>query len=243
MPDREPAQRGYPCLAPWDGLGSAVIDAAEMYHAEELAGQQCMGAGARRCQHVISDPCPSDGTEQAFGRSLWVASICISALDKTLSFFGDSPRLAGRGQEGAILQWGMSNPDVAGTEDSLSLPQGKYFAVVQALYDSEERVIGYGLVPWCSRRGIPVMAYVPMGDRRFGNMPPLREIPLAGSSYPVRCEVQKSHRLCRKCNADGFSVSRRMSICHDLISAFQQRFHLFWNLPDLGEGAGEENHG
>lgn len=74
------------------------------------------------------------------------------------------------GQEGAILQWGMSNPDVAGTEDSLSLPQGKDFAVAQALYDSEERVIGYGLVPWCSRRGIPVMAYVPMGDRRFGNM-------------------------------------------------------------------------
>lgn len=147
-----------------------MIDAAEMYHAEELAGQQCMGAGARRCQHVISDPCPSDGTEQAFGRSLWVASICISALDKTLSFFGDSPRLAGRGQEGAILQWGMSNPDVAGTEDSLSLPQGKDFAVAQALYDSEGRVIGYGLVPWCSRCGIPVMAYVPMGDRRFGNM-------------------------------------------------------------------------
>lgn len=109
------------------------------------------------------------------------------------------------GQEGAILQWGMSNPDVAGTEDSLSLPQGKDFAAAQALYDSEERVIGYGLVPWCSRRGIPVMAYVPMGDRRFGNMPPLRGIPLAGSSYPVRCEVQKSHRLCRKCNADGFS--------------------------------------
>lgn len=67
-------------------------------------------------------------------------------------------------QEGKILEWGISNLDVADMEQILALPHGGECAADQVLYNLQDRGVEYDLIPWCGRRGIPVMAYTPLGE-------------------------------------------------------------------------------
>lgn len=66
-------------------------------------------------------------------------------------------------REGKILQWDMGNFDVGDMQNVLSLPDGGDCAADQVLYNMESRGAECGLIPWCARRGIPVMAYTPFG--------------------------------------------------------------------------------
>lgn len=64
-------------------------------------------------------------------------------------------------REGKILQWGMGNFDAGDMQNVLSLPDGGDCAADQVLYNMGSRGAEYGLIPWCARRGIPIMAYTP----------------------------------------------------------------------------------
>ena len=67
-------------------------------------------------------------------------------------------------REGKIRMWGMSNLDVAHMEEVLSLPEGRECATDQVLYNLKERGVEYDLLPWCTERHIPLMAYTPLGE-------------------------------------------------------------------------------
>lgn len=62
--------------------------------------------------------------------------------------------------EGKIRHWGTSNFDVADLE---ALEPGRC-AVNQVLYHPEARGIEYDLLPWSQARGLPTMAYSPIGQ-------------------------------------------------------------------------------
>lgn len=62
--------------------------------------------------------------------------------------------------EGKIRHWGTSNFDVADLE---ALEPGRC-AANQVLYHPEARGIEYDLLPWSQARGLPTMAYSPLGQ-------------------------------------------------------------------------------
>jgi diketogulonate reductase-like aldo/keto reductase len=64
---------------------------------------------------------------------------------------------------GKILDYGVSNFDVDDMEEAFALPGGGEIVTDQVLYNLEHRGIEWDLLPWCQQRGIPIMAYSPIG--------------------------------------------------------------------------------
>ena len=66
--------------------------------------------------------------------------------------------------EGKIRRWGVSNLDPADMRELLGVKDGAACAVNQVLYNPEHRGIEFDLLPWQAGKGIPVMAYSPVGQ-------------------------------------------------------------------------------
>jgi diketogulonate reductase-like aldo/keto reductase len=171
----EPAKRPTEIAALRLGLdlGMTLIDTAEMYGegaAEELIGEAIKG---RRAEvFLVSKVYPHNATRRgaiaACQRSLkrlgtdyldiyllhWRGQV---PLDETLEAFQSLKK------SGAIRDYGVSNFDVDDMEEVLTLPGGDEIVTNQVLYNLEHRGIEYDLLPWCRERGIPIMAYSPVG--------------------------------------------------------------------------------
>jgi len=155
-------------------LGMTVIDTAEMYGeggAEEVVGDAV--AGRRAGAFVVSKVYPHNasrrGVVAACDRSL--ARLRIERIDlyllhwrgrvplgETVAGFAD---LHAAGKIGA---WGVSNLDADELEELRGVPGGAGCATDQVLYNPEARGIEFGLLPWCVRHAMPVMAYSPVGQ-------------------------------------------------------------------------------
>lgn len=161
-------------------LGMTHIDTAEMYgsgKAEELTGQAI--AGRRDEVFLVSKVLPHNaslsGTVAACERSLkrlktdrldcyllhWRGS---HPLEDTVAAF-EKLRAGGK-----ILSWGVSNFDVDDLDEIHSLAGPGHPACNQVLYHLGERAIEHGVIPWCERNGVAVVAYSPFGQA--GGFPP-----------------------------------------------------------------------
>lgn len=150
--------------------GMALVDTAEMYGdggAERVVGEAI--AGRRDDVFVVSKVVPSNasrrGVQEACARSLrrlgtdridlyllhWPGRVPV---EETVAGF-EALRAAGH-----ILRWGVSNFD-AGDMPALAAAG---CAANQVLYNPEARGIEFDLLPWCRARGVPVMAYSPVGQ-------------------------------------------------------------------------------
>jgi diketogulonate reductase-like aldo/keto reductase len=69
---------------------------------------------------------------------------------------------------GKIRAWGVSNFNVNQMEDLYRVPDGDRCATNQVLYNVGNRSIADHLLPWCQQRGMPVMAYSPLGGPDTG---------------------------------------------------------------------------
>lgn len=162
-------------------LGMTLIDTAEMYAdggSEEVIAEAI--AGRRDEVFLVTKVLPQnatrEGTVRACKRSLsrletdhidlyllhWRGSV---PLAETLAGFEILLR------EGAILDWGVSNFDVADMEEVVSLEGGGRVATNQVLYNLKHRGIEWDLIPWCRERRIPTMPYSPIessGQRQRG---------------------------------------------------------------------------
>jgi diketogulonate reductase-like aldo/keto reductase len=155
-------------------LGLTLIDTAEMYgdgRSEELIAEVI--AGRRDDVFVVSKVLPQNatraGTIAACERSLnrlktdyldlyllhWRQS---EPLDETLEAFA---RLR---KKGAIRAYGVSNFDRDDLAEAAALEDGSKIAANQVLYNLEHRGIEWDLLPWCRERGMPIMAYSPLGS-------------------------------------------------------------------------------
>ncbi|MBK1661607.1 aldo/keto reductase [Paracraurococcus ruber] len=153
-------------------LGMTLIDTAEMYAeggAEEVVAEAM--AGRREEVFLVSKVYPHNAggrkLEQALGRSLqrlrtdrldlyllhWRGSIPLSDTVEAM----ERMRAAGK-----ILRWGVSNLDVDDLEELGPALAG--CAADQVLYNLEARGIEFDLLPFCRQRGMPLMAYSPVGQ-------------------------------------------------------------------------------
>jgi diketogulonate reductase-like aldo/keto reductase len=173
-------------------LGMTLIDTAEVYsngHSEELIGR--VVAGQRDNVFLVSKVWPShvagNGIARACEASLarlgtdhldlyllhWPNGI-IDDLSRIVAGF-ESLRAAGK-----IRAWGVSNFTVSDMENLFRVPHGDRCATNQVLYTISNRGIEDDLLPWCEKRGMPVMAYAPLGESSLVHDPTLARI---GAAY------------------------------------------------------------
>jgi diketogulonate reductase-like aldo/keto reductase len=155
-------------------LGMTLVDTAEMYGEGGAERIVARAMAARRDRlFVVSKVYPHNAGRKS----------AISACERSLTRLGtdrlDLYLLHWRGQiplaetvdaferlraDGKILRWGVSNFDTADMRELFALPDGPRCATDQVLYHLRERGIEWDLLPWLRERGIPVMAYSPLGQ-------------------------------------------------------------------------------
>jgi diketogulonate reductase-like aldo/keto reductase len=155
-------------------LGMTLIDTAEMYgggRSETLIGRVI--AGQRDRVFLVSKVWPNhvagNGIARACEASLGRLGIDYidlyllhwpsreTELSSIVAAF-ESLRAAGK-----TRAWGVSNFKVADMEDLFRTSHGDRCATNQVLYNLANRDIERDLLPWCEQRGMPLMAYSPLG--------------------------------------------------------------------------------
>lgn len=168
-------------------LGMTLIDTAENYsngRSEELIGHAIAGQRDRvfLVSKVETNHVTGNGIARACEASLarlgtdhldlyllhW--PVGVTDLGGVVATF-ESLRAAGK-----IRAWGVSNFKVSLMEDLFRVPDGDRCATNQVLYNVASRGIEYDLLPWCEQRGMPVMAYSPLGDSSLVGDPTLARI-------------------------------------------------------------------
>lgn len=153
-------------------LGLTLIDTAEMYAeggAEEVVGEAI--AGRRAEVFLVSKVYPHNasrrGLPQACERSL--RRLGVECLDLYLLHWRGSVPLEDTVEAmermraaGKIARWGVSNLDVEDLEELG--PALADCATDQVLLNLEHRGPEHDLLPFCAARGMPVMAYSPVGQ-------------------------------------------------------------------------------
>jgi diketogulonate reductase-like aldo/keto reductase len=155
-------------------VGMTLIDTAEMYgngRSEELIGRVI--AGQRDRVFLVSKVSPNhvagDGIARACDASL--ARLRTDHLDLYLLHWpsrdADLSSIVAAFESlrtsRKIRAWGVSNFKTSDMEDLFRVPHGDRCATNQVLYNLANRGIEQDLLPLCERRGMPVMAYSPLG--------------------------------------------------------------------------------
>jgi diketogulonate reductase-like aldo/keto reductase len=182
-------------------LGLTLIDTAEMYGegaAEELIGEAI--ADRRAEVFLVSKVYPHNatcrGSVEACERSLqrlgtdyldlyllhWRGAV---PLPETVETFQSLK------QAGKIRDYGVSNFDLNDMEEAFGLPGGDEIATNQMLYNLVHRGIEQDLSPWCRHRGLPIMAYSPIGHssterRRMFDQPHVRSVASRHQATPAQ---------------------------------------------------------
>jgi len=154
-------------------LGMTLIDTAEMYAsggAEQVVAQAV--SGIRDQVFIVSKVLPQNASRSG------VPAACERSLKRLNTDRIDLYLLHWRGGHpladtvaafealkaaGKIRYWGVSNLDTDDMEELVSVPGGSGCAADQVLYHPDSRGIEFDLLPWCAKRGIPLMAYSPLG--------------------------------------------------------------------------------
>ncbi len=158
-------------------LGMTHVDTAELYgsgEVETLVGEAI--AGRREEVFLVSKVLPEhatyEGTLRACEKSL--RRLRTDRLDCYLLHWPGSHPLADTlraferlERDGKIRSWGVSNFDVDDLEEALAIAGPGRMACNQVLYHLDERGMEQGVLPWCTRHRVAVVAYSPFGAGRF----------------------------------------------------------------------------
>lgn len=164
-------------------LGLTLIDTAEMYgegRSEELIAEAI--EGRRDEVFLVSKVYPQNasrkGVVAACERSL--ARLRTDRIDLYLLHWRGNVPLAetmeafmALQQAGKIHEYGVSNLDLEGMQELLSVPGGRAVATDQLLYNLARRGIEWELLPWLRERRIPIMAYSPIEQAKLTRNPHL----------------------------------------------------------------------
>jgi diketogulonate reductase-like aldo/keto reductase len=155
-------------------LGMTHVDTAEMYgsgRVERLVGEAI--AGRRDNLFLVSKVLPRNATYEGTLRA------CEASLKRLATEYLDCYLLHWREdlpleptfrafeelrEQGKIRAWGVSNFDDGDLDDALAIAGAGKIACNQVLYHLGERSIEHGVVPWCERNRVAVVAYSPLGS-------------------------------------------------------------------------------
>src|SRR5204862_8170931 len=70
-------------------------------------------------------------------------------------------------EAGKIRSWGVSNVDSEDLKELVAVAGKGKIACNQVLYHLQERAIEHGVIPWCERNGVAVVAYSPFGHNEL----------------------------------------------------------------------------
>lgn len=166
-------------------LGMTLIDTAEMYGdgaTESLLGEALTGLRDR--VFLVSKVYPHNAGRGRIERACEASlkRLKTDRLDLYLLHWRGSVPLAetieGMGaliRAGKIRRWGVSNLD-SSDMDQLFRAGGEACATNQILYNVTERGVEFDLLPQLSRRGVPTMAYSPIGQGRLPRSQGLRAV-------------------------------------------------------------------
>ena len=183
-------------------LGMTLIDTAEMYAeggAEEVVGEAIKDR-QRSEVFIVTKVYPHNasrrGAVAACERS--VRRLKVEYIDLYLLHWrGDVPlqetleAFQFLKESGTILDYGVSNFDVDDMEEAYALPGGNEIATNQVLYNLAHRGIEWELLPWCRDRGIPIMAYSPLGgdaaeQKQILNDPSIKKVAARHDATPAQ---------------------------------------------------------
>ena len=166
-------------------LGMTLVDTAEMYGeggAEEMLGEAL--AGLRDQVFLVSKVYPQNAGRGRIERACEASlkRLKTDRLDLYLLHWRGSVPLAEtvEGMQalvsaGKIRRWGVSNLDLDDMEE-LWGAGGAACATDQVLYNVTERGPDFDLAPELARRGLPLMAYTPVGHGRLPRSPALEAV-------------------------------------------------------------------
>jgi len=174
-------------------LGMTLIDTAEMYLGAEDLVREAIAGQRDRCfviDKVVPNHATRSGTIAACEASLrrldteWIDLYLLHwrgavELEPTLEAFAELMAT------GKIRAWGVSNFDVADLLDLVGLTD-QVPATDEVLYNLAHRGIEWDLVPWCRRRGIPVIAYSPFEEGTLLRHPALRAVAARHAATPAQ---------------------------------------------------------
>lgn len=166
--------------------GLTVIDTAEMYAsggAETVVAEAI--AGQRDKVFIVSKVLPGNaslkGTIAACDRSL--QRLGTGMIDLYLLHWQGGTPLAETvrafeqlKRDGKIRHWGVSNFDIDDMEDLWRVTDGGNCAVNQVQFNLESRGVEWDLLPWQQKRGVPLMAYCPLGGGDLVDHPALQPL-------------------------------------------------------------------
>lgn len=175
-------------------LGATLIDTAEMYgNAEAVVGEAITGRrdGVFLVSKVLPSNASRSGTIAACERSLkrlhtdridlyllhWRGGV---PLGETVEAF-ETLKAAGK-----IRHWGVSNFDADDMEELSLLPDGRNCQTNQVLYNLSRRGPEFDLLPWCDKRGMPIMAYSPVEQGRLARSGKLEAIAARHEATPAQ---------------------------------------------------------
>ena len=155
-------------------LGMTLIDTAEIYgdgRAEKFIGRVI--AGQRDRVFLVSKVWPSHVAGNGIARACdaTLARLGTDHLDLYLlhwpqgitDFSGIVRAFESLRSAGKIRAWGVSNFKTSQLEKLFQIPQGDRCATNQVPYNLGDRSVEHDVLPWCEQRGVPVMAYSPLG--------------------------------------------------------------------------------
>ncbi len=165
-------------------LGMTLIDTAEMYGqggSEQVVSE---AVGNRREEvFLVSKVYPHNSDRKG------VIAACEQSLRRLKTDRLDLYLLHWRGsvplsetlkgfqalkEAGKIRDYGVSNFDRDDMAEAAELPGGNEIAANQVLYNLMRRGIEWDVIPWCTERAIPIMAYSPIEQGRLsGKLKPL----------------------------------------------------------------------
>ena len=153
-------------------LGLTLVDTAEMYGdggAEEVVAEAI--AGRRNEVFLVSKVYPHNASATKLPRALEASlrRLQVERLDLYLLHWRGAVPLAETVEamerakaQGKIARWGVSNLDVDDLQELGPALAG--CATDQVLWNLEARGVEFDLLPFCAARGMPVMAYSPIGQ-------------------------------------------------------------------------------
>jgi diketogulonate reductase-like aldo/keto reductase len=170
---RHPADAEEQALRIGLSLGMTLIDTSGNYgegRSEELISRVMTGQRGQvfLVSKVETDQVPDDMV-RACNASL--ARLGTSYIDLYLMHWPVSTTLFGAmvagfenlRADGKIRAWGVSNFSVRQMEDLFKVTDGDHCATNQVPYSLSDRDVERDLLPWCEDRGVPAMAYSPLG--------------------------------------------------------------------------------
>ena len=166
-------------------LGMTLIDTAEMYAeggAEQVVGEAI--AGRRDEVFLVSKVYPHNASRARMATACEASlrRLGVESIDLYLLHWRGSVPLAETveaferlREAGKIRRWGVSNLDVTDLRELGGALAD--CATDQVLYNLDARGVEFDLLPFCSERHMPVMAYSPLGQGgRLLRHPVLREV-------------------------------------------------------------------